>query len=173
MRSGAQQRQVSDGLDEVVRVVGAQRGLVGREGTADRLDFANNRGIGRGDELVDATREPEVPSAVKLAECQRHFKGGASLGVRTRPGGDLLLDPGAELGMPLLAELRAPCARRSALAGVARPEREAGEFADTQRAGAVIEGELHGRNKVKVRVKGDDAKSVLCALLTLTLTLTP
>ena len=80
---------------------------------------------------------------MKLTECQRHFKGGASLGVRARPGGDLLLDPGAELGVPLLAELRAPCTRRSALAGVARPEREAGEFADTQRAGAVIEGKLH------------------------------
>jgi hypothetical protein len=82
---------------------------------------------------------------VKLAERQRYFKGGVGLGTRRRPGGDLLLGLGAEPGMPLLAELRSPYALRPTLAGVARPKREAGEFTDTQRAGAVIEGKVHTR----------------------------
>ena len=62
-------------------------------------------------------------------------------------GCDLGVRLGPELGMPLLAQLRPPQTGQSPRAGIAGAEREAGKLADAQGAGAVIEGELHGREK--------------------------
>ncbi len=152
-RSGAQQSQVSNGLNEVVRVVGAERGFVGGQRAGHGFDLANQHTpalratpLQRGmidDELVEATREREVPPVVNVAERQRHLEGGVGFDARSRRGGNLLFDLGPKLDVPLLAKLRTPHSRRPALAGITRPEREAGEFADAQCASAVIKGELH------------------------------
>ena len=66
-------------------------------------------------------------------------KYGLLLGGGVLAGGAL-----AELAVPVGAELRAPDALRPA-AGVARPDRELGEFPDAERGGALVEVEEHGR----------------------------
>ena len=160
--SGAKQGQISDDLKEVLRIVGPERGFFSGQRTGDGLDLpdddpngwrslilAGGRKIENGDYLVDAAVEDDLPSAVDGRKGQRHFKGGVGPGARAIPERDLSVRLAPKLGVPLLAQLRPPQARRSPRAGIARAERKAGKLADAQGAAAVIEGELHGGKKGK------------------------
>ena len=122
---GAETREgdVGGELSEVAGVIATQFGFVGGERARDGLDLAEHNGRGRWrhrpqrsvtcwerffgerfgrepEELVDAAVEGEGPAAVENAPLDRDFKFGSGAVL----GGGL----GAELLVPVSAELRAP-----------------------------------------------------------------
>ena len=138
----APQGGVGGELDEIVGVVAAEFGFVGREGAGDGLDFAEGECGAGAEELIDAAGEGEGPAAVDEAALDGDLELGGGGG-----GGGL----GAEFVVPVGAELRAPEAGRAAAAGVVGAEGEGGEFADTQAGGAGVEGEFHAGSATEHR----------------------
>ena len=141
-RSGATQRAAQDGvggeLEKVGGVVRAQVLFGHGERARDGFDFAENGA----DDLVDAAGERKCPTLPDELALDRHFEGD----VRAPGTGDgiFLFGAGAELVVPVLAELRAPETLRAA-AGFLRADGEVGKLADTEVGGAELEGELHAR----------------------------
>ena len=75
---------------------------------------------------------------------------------------EFVLGSRAHFVVPVLAELGAPQALRSA-ARLLRAEDKAGEFADAQAGGLVFEGEFHGAGKFRSRsLFTSDQSSIAC-----------
>ena len=136
-------------LYEIAGVKGAELGLIGGQGAGDGLDLAQrDRRPGLKD-LIDAAREGQRPAVVKDPAGDRDLEGDG--------GGMLGRGAGAQLVMPMRAELRAPDALRAAR-GLARAESKVGEFADAQRRGALSEIEIHAAShatRESPKSKGD------------------
>ena len=129
-------------MDEVFGIVAAEFGFVGGERARDGFDFAEGDGDVGAEELIDAAGEGEGPAAVNEAALDGDFEGGGGCGR-----GGL----GAELVVPVGAELRAPDARGArAAARVVRAEGEGGELADAQAGGAGVEREFHPRKRLRL-----------------------
>ena len=126
-------------MDEIPRVLGAELGFVDRQRADHSLDLAQREATIGGHELVDTAGERKRPALVKYLAGDRDLE----LGLRVLGGGAF-----AQLPVPLRAELGAPQPLRAA-DGVARAEREVGEFADTQACGALVEVELHGKTTTR------------------------
>ncbi|MFI5336902.1 MAG: hypothetical protein ACHQ5A_08965 [Opitutales bacterium] len=127
---GPQEDDVGGELEKIGRVIGAQRRFVGRKRPGDGLDLAQ---LAAG-ELVDASGEREGPAAVHQTAFDGQLESGAGI---------LGLSTGAQLVMPVLAQLGAPEALGAA-ARFLRPDGEIGEFAHAEGGGPLFEGELHG-----------------------------
>jgi len=131
----AAEGEVGGELGEIIGVVGAEVFFGRGEGAEGGFDFTEDgrRRRGGGEKLVDAAGEGEGPAGVKDAAGDGNLKGGRGRG-RAGGGAEFLVPAGAELGAPEAL---------GAVAGFTRADGEAGEFADAQAGGALIEVEGH------------------------------
>jgi hypothetical protein len=129
--------EVGGELDEVAGVVAAEDGFVGGERAGHALDFAEGEGAGTGYELVDAAGQGEGPAGVEEAAGDDDLE---------RGGGGFVGGAGAQLVVPVRAELGAPESGGTA-AGVVRAGGERRELADAQAGTALVEIEFHAINR--------------------------